>query len=931
SFQKEQISCIEETSRNSPRTPHDALEYFHCRLHECCLELDSKQLIQSASVFGLWNAYKDLKQFTTVEPLTALEYERLMLLLHSRAQETRQSVNWSRIVDVFEDMKKARISPTASTACMAITAYGRTGKLEHATAVFTSLRSELSIAAVREYNLYERYLWACLFSGKIGVAARVVKDMRNVVDPSSTYAGLADLIEICAKRGNLRPAVPILDSFTVAEMAINPTALHKMATYLRQGYEDLMKIARKKDTEDALSVELFVAEFIKRIPKRNMPESAIPSPMRGMFTHDRLCIIMELLTEALPKITPTAKTCDMLLDVYAAEKNFKRCSFVLRLMQKYNIQASLYTTSIILKAFGTSLSCSDTQALYDMLSKSRDVNVYSAFVHLYAKKNATALAEIVLQDMRKQNLPMDSDSHAVLLQSYIRQGQTGRALQWLNSPDYQSLVEVASEDPNDPAFAPYVAAMDAWLEQGDWKTCIEQYEAMLSGKLGHVLQRNRKIVKITVTATCAQGDWDKCESLLRNRKVEFTSNTATRIVEHLLRLSKGGFPAVSGASIVRAVQALERVLDVHIKEPNVARIIRMLGERGQGNDAYRLYRWVRGEISVGKGKQLVISKERCSQPAIYLAMIEAATRNSDVRKAERAWYDLAYRAQFKTEETCISRKRPARSFYNLLMNAYAERLPAPSLTRVKKAFERMLKDGLSPTVVTYNTLIKSFVNAGNVEAAYQIFATMLQSETKPDSWTTNEIIRGLVGRKDWGAVEKFVKTMRDHDERLEVDIVTFNLLIQGFLRLESRSVKHERLLIAHQDWKKIRARKRATYPLTSDTIWDVFESAIGHKREELQNMPASEDNKIVSKTNLQLDSPHKVLHDLIAQRVEKQELQKEQPTPQGNSMPFFGSQAAKLRANEVTYKLFMKAFISAGDPDSAAMVLAWWKRNAKQS
>ncbi|KAG0176030.1 hypothetical protein DFQ29_006647 [Apophysomyces sp. BC1021] len=880
------------------------------------MELQSKQSIHSALISDLWNAYRDLDRFTGAEPLTSVEYEKLIFTLHARAQETRHSVNLSRIMHTFEDMQRLGISPTVSTSLMAITTYGRTGRMEQVSEIVTALRSRLSLDTIRECGLYEHYLEASLFTGRLNMASQILKDMKKIVEPAAVCTGLAHFTEICTKKGNLRKAIPVLESFSLAELTVDSVSLRKIVAYLRQGYEDLLKIRNQKDDQDPLSIE---------IPT----DTTIALSSRSLFTAPRLHLVVELLTEVMPNLIPTTKTCEMMLDVYATENNFTRCSFVLRLMQKHNIQPSLYTTSVMLKTFGTSLSSSDTQVLYDMLSKSHDTNVYSAFIHLYANMNATSRAECVYEDMKRQNLTVSADSHSAIVQSYIRQGQMDRAMEWLNSSDYQNLAVLAVADPMDTVFDPYAAVMETWLERGEWKLCIEHYEAMESEKMGHALHRNRRIVKAAVAAACAQADWDKCELMLKKRKIEFTPATITRIVNKLMGLSKDGSPAVPGASVVRSIQALEQVLDIRMTAANIARIIKTLGERKQGDDAYKLYRWVRGQTSIGKGNRPIKSTERCSKPAIYLAMIEAASHNSDIRKAERAWYDLAYRSQFKPGETCFAKKHQPRSFYNMLLNAYAARIPQPSLTRAKKAFERMLEAGLSPTVVTYNTLIKSFVNAGKLETAYQIFATMLQSGTKPNSWTTNAIIRGLVDRRDWSTVEKFVKTMRNHDERLEVDTVTFNLLIQGFLRLDPRLLQHERILLSRRNWKQIRLRK-TPYPLSSDTIWDIFESAVGHKREEIENSPPSEGADMKLSLTVPPGSVHEIAFKLVAQGIEQKAQENQEQKPQRGTMSLFGSPQTKLQADATTYRHFIRAFINAGDQDSAEKVLAWRKRCEKQ-
>ncbi|KAI7888703.1 uncharacterized protein EV154DRAFT_425341 [Mucor mucedo] len=412
----------------------------------------------------------------------------------------------------------------------------------------------------------------------------------------------------------------------------------------------------------------------------------------------------------------------------------------------------------------------------------------------------------------------------------------------------------------------YAMVLEHWLTCGRWKECIRAYGRLKTREKGTMT--NRRLVKAYVTARCSMGDdWMGVERALTEGQIRFTSTTVTRMLMTMMGFqSKTGVGLVPGKHVLTALTLMEKKLDVQLSGEELARLISGLGKRGDVENGFRLYTWVREQ----KG-------ERCASSHLYRAMMTSATKNNDIRKLERVWVDMQYRKRFlddgesEKEEHSLTR-------YNVLLNGYASRLPKPDLTRVKKVFQRLLGQNLSPDIVTYNILIKAFVNANNMEAANQIFQKMIQSGIQPDTYSTNTLLNGWIIRKDWHHVETFVKELKKGTQQ-ELDVVTFNLLVQSFLQLDSKTMNYTHWLKQQKKGAHLKQMEtsstQVTGKMSSQKIWSIFRSTTGY-------------------------GP-----DL-------------KPTAMEGFVKLFSTEA-----DEVTGKLFMKAFVNIKDYPSAAKIQKW--------
>ncbi|KAI8393703.1 uncharacterized protein BYT42DRAFT_551949 [Radiomyces spectabilis] len=442
--------------------------------------------------------------------------------------------------------------------------------------------------------------------------------------------------------------------------------------------------------------------------------------------------------------------------------------------------------------------------------------------------------------------------------------------------------------------------MEHILNQGRYRACVTRYQALITGDLQATAEKDTRIATLAAVASCATGNWTKCESILSKFKIDVSSSTLQRVMDGLVDAASGT-PPITGAILLRSLQTMERVWGVRASSKTIVHLLRFIGNRGEIQDAYKLYRWVREDAKRHSSSAPVTTSSRAVDPAISLSLLKAALANGQMLIAERAFRDLLY-------HTSADGVRPPRLWLsNMMMNGYAVQYPTPNLPRVKRTYQRILQAGDDPDRVTFNTLIKTFIRCDNYSAAQKTFDMMLESGITPDNWTVNTIIQGWVAKQNWQQIERFMLKIRDCDATLELDTVTFNLLVQGFLRLNPNDAHATQHLARRKQWKELRQlekqRHQDVYKIKSEVIWTILADATGLTQDDIHNAVQN--------------STH----------ADGQECQRQPHTQHNTSKhkPFI-TYFKGAAPDAATYKLFMKAFNKAGDPVAASKLHHWFMR-----
>lgn len=908
----------------------------------------------------LWNTYsrllEDHQQEEPSSLLTVGQYEEFMNILYARALSTRRSINWQRLTQVYRD------SPgrTRSMVLMAITAFGRTGQLDAAQAAFDDLLRQ----GFMDAEAYQRMIEAALdCENRLQMAYQLIQDARAAGvwnnKKNDELCCLKRYVSVCLIKGNLRRAVgAVLD-----DECTDQDIRQALSVDLWKGYMEYMRRhGVLSTTTTTMEVETFVEAFALRLSSVSTGKIKLPASERGLFTAERLATLFRLWTTSQPEYVPTVKTCDVLLRVFAEQGQHHFVRDILDLMKRHDLQP---TSVVFSQLAGTVLSAPDAFALFQRLSRKKQMmekTDYEAFIATFLGKGAIDEAIRVVKKMRKQRFEPSVATVSAITQTLAENGEFQKALDWLRQSEYPDRViaRYRANDSDQTTVAnmldPYAIIMEAMVQRGEWSQCIGQLKSMKAGVLQPIVEKNRRIVKATIAARFALGDFLGCKTMLARRQIEFTPTTVFRITQSLLDIRNGGQYRVPGHLAVRGLELLQRELDIQVSGKAIGQIIRKLGQRGDIHDAYQLYRWTRGKSKTGSDNDeddcYAKKRRRQSLSYVFLAMMEVAITNNDIRKVESVWFDMNHHhciTMPSEQKNKNATWRPSLSLYNVLLNSYATRQPRPHLTRLTRTFERMIQEGYEPDTVTYNTLIKAFVNLGNLDAAFRIYRKMWQSghqQQQPDNWTVNTMIRGIVEEKEWERLEQFLKELcRHHYHQIRLDNVTFNLIIQGLLHLDKRHLAHVRMLKLQNNWsaaKKLRDER--PYSLSSETIWEIFECGLGKTREDLllllkrrqQFLKENEASRIADLVDRGIyGEAAQVMADLATVIVENKKKQdggeEGQQQSRGGLLALFQSSSSPPEPDEVTYKLFIKAFLNAGDTHSASLVYQYWMDMYKHS
>jgi len=80
-------------------------------------------------------------------------------------------------------------------------------------------------------------------------------------------------------------------------------------------------------------------------------------------------------------------------------------------------------------------------------------------------------------------------------------------------------------------------------------------------------------------------------------------------------------------------------------------------------------------------------------------------------------------------------------------------------------------------VVTYNTMIAAYANAGRRKDAYTIFNSLRKADIMPDKFTTTSLINACINDGDLESAQTLMKNMRKAS--IEVDLYAYNTMIKA--------------------------------------------------------------------------------------------------------------------------------------------------------
>ena len=119
--------------------------------------------------------------------------------------------------------------------------------------------------------------------------------------------------------------------------------------------------------------------------------------------------------------------------------------------------------------------------------------------------------------------------------------------------------------------------------------------------------------------------------------------------------------------------------------------------------------------------------------------------------------------------------------YNLLLNGCSKKLDIKNLHRI---YMDMINKGISPNLITFNTIIDAFIRNKNTEKAFSIFNDMINNKINPDNFTLSTLFKGINKPEHYKYLIQGVDIINKNI--YPVDIILINVLLDACIKLKDK-------------------------------------------------------------------------------------------------------------------------------------------------
>ncbi|KAL2985977.1 hypothetical protein AAZX31_12G181100 [Glycine max] len=193
---------------------------------------------------------------------------------------------------------------------------------------------------------------------------------------------------------------------------------------------------------------------------------------------------------------------------------------------------------------------------------------------------------------------------------------------------------------------------------------------------------------------------------------------------------------------------------ITISKTTVLRTLRLIKDPSK---ALRFFKWTQ-------------QKGFSHTPESYFIMLEILGRERNLNVARNFLFSIEKHSKgtVKLEDR----------FFNSLIRSYAE---AGLFKESMKLFQTMKSIAVSPSVVTFNSLLSILLKRGRTNMAKEVYDEMLGTYgVSPDTCTYNVLIRGFCKNSMVDEGFRFFREMESFN--CDADVVTYNTLVDGLCR-----------------------------------------------------------------------------------------------------------------------------------------------------
>ena len=96
----------------------------------------------------------------------------------------------------------------------------------------------------------------------------------------------------------------------------------------------------------------------------------------------------------------------------------------------------------------------------------------------------------------------------------------------------------------------------------------------------------------------------------------------------------------------------------------------------------------------------------------------------------------------------------------------------------------MINKGVSPNLITFNTIIDAFIRNKNTEKAFNIFNDMIEQKISPDNFTLSTLFKGINKQEHYKYLTQGVEIINKNI--YPVDIILINVLLDACIKLKDK-------------------------------------------------------------------------------------------------------------------------------------------------
>ena len=383
-------------------------------------------------------------------------------------------------------------------------------------------------------------------------------------------------------------------------------------------------------------------------------------------------------------VQPNVTTYNSVINAYANKGNYQGAEEMVKKMHKNRIDPNMTTFNSLIDAYANRGNWEGAEDVLNRMInfKGLEPNVitYSSVINAYANKGHWAGAESVLQRMRQRSISPNIITFNSLITAYAKEGS------WQGAEDV--LTRIKADQNIEPNVTTYNLVINAYANKGHWKGAEGVLQRMIKSRT----DPNVMTYNSLINAHAKDGNWRGAEDVmtqLLTRGIEPNVTTFNSLIKAYTKEGNSN----GAENVLNRMKEYEKGFSVKSKSSN-----------DKQSSYFRAHLPLQPNVTT------------------WSSVINAYAAKGDWKGAE----DVLERMQRETPPVY-----PNVTTYSSVINAYAN---VGHWQGAEDIFRRLVEKGLEADVITYNSLLKVYSNANDVNGCsrgIELVSKMIHKRQRP--------------------------------------------------------------------------------------------------------------------------------------------------------------------------------------------------------